>query len=58
MNTDRCDYCGENIEQTHATCTWKQGRCPHRPAMIAPDLLDIYRLRFYNLCLTIKGWFK
>lgn len=58
MSHERCNICGENIEQTRYSCTWKQGRCPHRPSMINPDLLDKYRLRFYNLCLTIKGWFK
>jgi len=34
-------------------CDWRQGRCPHHPALV-----DIYYLRFYNLIQTIKNLFK
>jgi len=35
------------------SCDWRQGRCPHHP-----PLIDIHHLRFYNLFLLIKNWFK
>ena len=50
MKDNKCNTCGREY---HVTCDWRQGRCPHHPAMI-----DNYRARYYNLFKTIKGWFK
>ena len=44
----KCNHCGDEIKPD---CEWRQGRCPHRPAMIDVGL-------FYNLIEKIKGWFK
>lgn len=51
----KCNHCGDEIK---SDCDWRQGRCPHRPAMIEVILSDQYKTRFYNLIQQIKGWFK
>ena len=27
----KCEHCGDTVKPN---CDWRQGRCPHRPAMI------------------------
>lgn len=48
----KCDHCGEDTVKK-INCDWRQGRCPHRPAM-----LDNYHFRFYNLLQFFKNLFK
>lgn len=50
MSNIKCDTCGENYS---VKCDYRQGRCPHHPAM-----LTNYHFRFYNLIQLIKGLFK
>jgi hypothetical protein len=51
----KCDTCGTEAKPD---CDWRQGRCPHRPAIIEQIVLDPYKARYYNLIQTIKSWFK
>jgi hypothetical protein len=51
----KCKTCGEEIT---VMCDWQQGRCPHRNPMFNKIVLDHYKMRYYNLLQTIKGWFK
>jgi hypothetical protein len=46
----KCDSCGEEIT---SGCTWRQGRCPHRPPMLSE-----YHFRYCNLIEFIKHLFK
>ena len=54
----KCKMCGEVIEQNKPVCDWRQGRCPHRHPMFNMIVLDKFKMRVYNLLMTIKGWFK
>jgi len=53
-----CAACGEQIKEGGVDCDWRQGRCPHRHPMFNEIVLDNYKMRYYNLIQTIKGWFK
>lgn len=48
----RCSVCRQTIS---ADCTWRQGRCPHRPSMLDQILQDPYRSRFYRLLNFFRG---
>ena len=52
---NKCIACGEDIKPN---CDWRQGRCPHQPAMIDQLLSDPYKARYYNLLQSIKNIFK
>jgi hypothetical protein len=54
----KCDTCGENLKINGVGCDWRQGRCPHRSVAFNAIVLDNYKMRYYNLIQTIKGWFK
>jgi hypothetical protein len=54
----KCETCGENLKEDGIGCDWRQGRCPHRSPMFNEIVLDNYKMRYYNLIQTIKGWFK
>jgi hypothetical protein len=54
----KCDHCGENIKEGGVGCDWRQGRCPHRHPMFNEIVLDNYKMRYYNLIQSIKGWFN
>jgi len=41
----KCDYCGERY---HATCDYRQGRCPHHPPLIKFDFLKKYKEKILN----------
>jgi hypothetical protein len=58
MSNIKCDACGENLKDGGIGCDWRQGRCPHRHPMFNEIVLDNYKMRYYNLIQTIKGWFK
>ncbi len=49
----KCNHCGETVK---TDCDWRQGRCPHRPAMVIVS--DQYKARYYNLIQAIKNLFK
>lgn len=51
----KCNHCGEEVRPN---CDWRQGRCPHSPAMIDNILLDNYKARYYNLIKSIQNFFK
>ena len=51
----KCAICYEPIRPD---CDWKQGRCPHRPAMIDQIISDPYKARYLNLINSIKNLFK
>jgi hypothetical protein len=51
----KCNTCGETIKPD---CDYRQGRCPHRRALVDEILSDTYKTRFYNLINSIKNWFK
>ena len=51
----KCAICYEPIKPD---CAWKQGRCPHQPAMIDSILSDPYKSRYLNLINSFKDWFK
>ena len=51
----KCNHCGDEIKES---CTWRQGRCPHSPAMIDSIITDQYKARFYNLIQCITKFFK
>jgi hypothetical protein len=46
----KCDTCGEQIK---VDCDWRQGRCPHTPA-----ILSNHHFRYLNLWHIIKNFFK
>jgi hypothetical protein len=46
----KCSTCYETIRPD---CDWRQGRCPHRPAMVIIN--DSYKARFYNLLKFLKN---
>jgi hypothetical protein len=58
MKSSKCDTCGEALKENGVGCDWRQGRCPHRSPMFNKIVLDKYKMRFYNLMQTIKGWVK
>jgi hypothetical protein len=51
----KCTTC--NNQYTPA-CDYKQGRCPHHPALIDQILSDPYKARYYNLIQTIKNFLR
>ena len=51
----KCNACGKNVEPN---CDWRQGRCPHRSAIIDNILLDNYKTRYYNLINSLNNLFK
>jgi hypothetical protein len=55
---EKCNTCGKNLKENGVGCDWQQGRCPHRNPMFNSIVLDSYKMRYYNLVQTIKGWFK
>jgi hypothetical protein len=55
---EKCNICGEELKNGGIGCDWRQGRCPHRHPMFNEIVLDNYKMRYYNLIQTIKGWFK
>jgi hypothetical protein len=48
----RCSVCNETPAPD---CTWRQGRCPHRPSVLDTILVDPYKSRFYNLLKFFTG---
>jgi hypothetical protein len=50
-----CNICNKEYS---TSCDYRQGRCPHHPALIDQILNDPYKSRIYNLLQTIKGFFK
>ncbi len=50
----KCNHCGEDTVKK-INCDWRQGRCPHRPAMVI--ISDQYKARFFNLIQSIKNFF-
>jgi hypothetical protein len=54
----KCNTCGTELKDGGLGCDWRQGRCPHRHPMFNEIVLDNYKMRYYNLIETIKGWFK
>jgi hypothetical protein len=55
---EKCNTCGEDLKKNGVGCDWRQGRCPHRNPMFNIIVLDNYKMRYYNLIQTVKGWFK
>lgn len=51
----KCNHCGDEIK---TPCDWRQGRCPHSPAMIDCIINDQYKARFYNLIRSFTNLFK
>ena len=50
-----CKTCGKEYS---SACDYRQGRCPHHPALIDEIMLDNYKARYYNLINSIKNLFK
>lgn len=53
-----CKTCGEELKEGGVGCDWRQGRCPHRSPMFNEIVLNKYKMRFYNLLNSLKGWFR
>jgi hypothetical protein len=51
----KCAICFSEIK---ADCDYRQGRCPHRPALVNVTIPESYKTRFYNLINFIKNIFK
>ena len=50
----KCAICFKEIE---ANCDYRQGRCPHRPAIVDSIIAEPYKIRFFNLLKAIKNFF-
>lgn len=55
---NKCNECGEVLKDGGVRCDWRQGRCQYRHPMFNEIVLDNYKMRYYNVIQTIKGWFK
>lgn len=51
----KCNVCNQPYSPR---CDYRQGRCPHHPAMIENILDNNHKARFYNLYHALKDMFR